>query len=76
MAGPERFPCSPLIRSTKEEPDSAPAASTATPQHFTVASPADASIPDQEVPRPKEKAETSRTRPISVRFEPVSTKEA
>jgi hypothetical protein len=39
----------------KEEPDYAPAASTATPQHFTVASPAGAKRPTEEFPASKEK---------------------
>lgn len=74
-AGPRRFPRSLADHLMKEEPGYAPAASTATPQHFTVAS-RQAQKDPPEVPRPEEEAETNRTRPRSVRFEPVSTKEA
>ena len=54
-ARPGRFPCSLLIRSTKEEPDSAPAASPRLRRrHFTVASrPADPYPPGSSPPATK-----------------------
>ena len=54
-AGPRRFPRSLADLLTKEEPGYAPAASTATPQHFTVASPAGAERPTRKFPARKKR---------------------
>ena len=54
-AGPRRFPRSLADHLMKEEPDYAPAASTATPPHFTVASPAGAERPTRKFPARKKR---------------------
>ena len=75
-AGPRRFPRSLADLLTKEEPGYAPAASHGYPAALHRGLPGRRRKTHQKVPRPKEEAETHRTRPRSARFEPVSTKEA
>ena len=70
-ARPGRFPCSLLIRSTKEEPDSVPAASPRLPRSTSPWPPGRPPKTHPGVPRPHHRTGAHRSRPISARFEPV-----
>jgi hypothetical protein len=61
-----------VIRSTEEEPDSAPAASPRLPRSTSPWSPGRPSYPAQELPT--DSVGAHRSRPISTRFEPVQDK--
>ncbi len=69
---PRRFPRSPVIRSTKEEPNSVPAASPRLPRSTSPwpPGPTSASLPGSFLLR-RNRPGAHRARPISARLEPV-----
>jgi hypothetical protein len=69
--GTRTVPMFTAIRSTKEEPDSVPAASPRLPRSTSPWSPGQPPKAAPGVPRPACSAGTHRSRPLSTRFEPV-----
>ena len=72
QAGIETVPTFTVIRSTKEEPNSVPAASPRLPRSTSPwpPKPAPTSQPESSLPNPR-RAGAHRARPLSTRFEPV-----